>query len=97
LSPYTILYVHAAIKQFLAYVAIPVSDHAISDLVNYKKKNPLSADIEQAVQDLGAEPPKSHAGLSIDESYDSHPSLTDNPQLWEATESSVLVLAFSNS
>ena len=39
------------------------SDHAILDLVNYKRKNPLSTDIERCLQDYAAEPPvKASAG-----------------------------------
>jgi len=42
LSPHTLEYVHSATRQFLTYSGIEVSDHAILDLVNYKRNNPLS-------------------------------------------------------
>jgi hypothetical protein len=57
LSKPSIAYTHAAIKQFLAYSGIEVSNHAISDLVDYKRNNPLSKDIELALTDYGNEPP----------------------------------------
>ena len=65
LSPNTLLYAHRAVKQFLAYAGIEVSDHAILDLANYKRNNPLSTDIERCLQDFAAEPPvKTHAGTA---------------------------------
>jgi len=51
------------VRQFLAYAGIDVSEHAVLDLVNYKRNNPLSTDIERCLQDFAAEPPiKTHAG-----------------------------------
>jgi hypothetical protein len=51
------------VRPFLAYAGIEISDHAMLDLVNYKRNNPLSTDIERCVQDFGAEPPvKANAG-----------------------------------
>lgn len=65
LSPNTTTYTHAAVKQFLNYADIPLSDHAMLDLVTYKRTNPLSTDIEQCVQDYAGEPPiKAHAGMA---------------------------------
>ena len=64
-SPHTITYAHAAVKQFLNYADIPLSEHALFDLITYKRNNPLSTDIEQCDQDYVAEPPiKAHAGMA---------------------------------
>ncbi len=38
-----------AIRYFLKYTDIAITDHAIYDLVKYKQNNPNSTDIEQAV------------------------------------------------
>jgi hypothetical protein len=63
LSPHTKEYTHSGVKQFLRYAGIELSKHAILDLVNYKRNNPLSTDIERCVQDYAAEPPvKASAG-----------------------------------
>ena len=63
LSPHTKEYAHSGVKQFLRYAGIELSNHAILDLVNYKRNNPLSTDIERCVQDYAAEPPiKASAG-----------------------------------
>jgi len=52
----------SAVRQFLNYVDIPISNHAINDLVTYKKANPQSVDIEQAVRAFALEEPlKCHA------------------------------------
>jgi hypothetical protein len=65
LSPHTVEYVHSATRQFLNYSGIEVSDHAILDLVNYKRNNPLSTDIERCLQDYSAEEPiKAHSGFA---------------------------------
>jgi hypothetical protein len=45
------------VKQFLAYTGIELSDHAISDLVEYKRNNPLTKDIELALTDYSNEKP----------------------------------------
>jgi len=59
----SIQFTYQSVKQFLAYIDVPVSDHAISDLVNYKRQNPLSDDIELALADYSRVPPiKYHAG-----------------------------------
>ena len=63
LSPNTMKYAHAAVKQFPSYTGTELSDHAILDLVNYKRNSPLSTDIERCLQDFAAEPPvKTHSG-----------------------------------
>ena len=63
LSPNTLKYVHYAVRPFLGYAGIEVTDHAILDLVNYKRNNPLSTDIERCLQDFAAETPvKTSAG-----------------------------------
>ena len=63
LSPHTLEYAHSAVRQFLTYAGIRISDHAILDLVNYKRNNPLSSDIERCLQDYSAEQPiKTHSG-----------------------------------
>ena len=63
LSPHTKEYAHSGVKQFLRYAGIELSNHAILDLVNYKRNNPLSTDIERCVQDYAGEPPiKASAG-----------------------------------
>lgn len=63
LSPNTMKYAHSAVKAFLNYSGIQISNHAILDLVNYKRNHPLSDDIERCVQDFGAEQPiKAYAG-----------------------------------
>ena len=65
LSPHTLEYVHSGTRQFLTYAGIKFSDHAILDLVNYKRNNPLSTDIERCFQDYSAEQPiKSHSGYA---------------------------------
>jgi len=65
ISPNTKTYTHAAVKQFLNYADIPFSDHAMLDLITYKRTNPLSTDIEQCIQDYAGEPPiKAHAGMA---------------------------------
>ncbi len=62
-SPNSIDFTHASIKQFLAYSGLEITDHAISDLVEYKRNNPLSKDIELALTDYSNEPPiKYHRG-----------------------------------
>jgi hypothetical protein len=54
-----------SVKQFLAYTGIEISDHAISDLVEYKRNNLLSTDIELALTDYSNEPPiKYHRGTA---------------------------------
>jgi len=63
LSPNTMKYAHAAVKQFLSYAGTKLSSHAVLDLVNYKRNNPLSTDIERCLQDFAAEQPvKTHSG-----------------------------------
>jgi hypothetical protein len=65
LSPHTLEYVHSATRQFLTYAGLEISDHAILDLVNYKRNNPLSTDIESCLQDYSAEEPiKGHSGFA---------------------------------
>ncbi len=45
------------------YGGMEVTNHAIIDLINFKRINPLSTDIEQCLQDFAAEPPiKTNAG-----------------------------------
>lgn len=63
LSPNTLKYVHYAIRPFLDYAGIKITNHAVLDLVNYKRNNPLSTDIERCLQDFAAERPiKTSAG-----------------------------------
>ena len=50
-SAASIQFTYQSVKQFLAHIDVEVSDHAISDLVNYKRQNPLSDDIELALAD----------------------------------------------
>jgi len=63
LSQHSIDYTHASVKQFLRYSGIEISNHAVSDLVDYKRANPLSKDIELALADYSNEKPiKYHRG-----------------------------------
>lgn len=63
ISEASIQFTTQSVKQFLAYTDIDVSDHAVSDLVEYKRNNPLSKDIELALTDYSNEPPiKYHRG-----------------------------------
>lgn len=63
LSPNTLKYVHYAIRPFLDYAGIKITNHGVLDLVNYKRNNPLSTDIERCLQDFASEPPiKTSAG-----------------------------------
>lgn len=47
----------AAVRQFLNYTDIPITNHALSDLIAYKKASPASTDIEQAVRAFSLEEP----------------------------------------
>jgi hypothetical protein len=50
-----------AARQFIQYTGLEFSGHSIKDLVDYKRNNPQSADIEQALRAYSLEPPiKSH-------------------------------------
>lgn len=46
-----------AVKDFLHYTGIATSNHAVSDLIAYKRDNPQSHDIEQALRAYSIEPP----------------------------------------
>ena len=47
----------AAVRRFLRYTDIPVTDKALSGLVTYKKANPQSTEIEQALRAFSNEQP----------------------------------------
>ena len=50
-------------RPFLNYAGIEITNHGILDLVNYKRNNPLSTDVERCLQDFAAEQPiKTNAG-----------------------------------
>jgi hypothetical protein len=47
-----------AVKRFLAYTEIPITNHTMQELVTYKRNNPQSTDIELAVKAFSLENPK---------------------------------------
>ena len=54
-----------AARQFIQYTGLEFNGHAIKDLVEYKRNNPQSTDIEQALRAFSLEPPiKQHTGLA---------------------------------
>jgi hypothetical protein len=54
-----------AARQFMQYTDLEFNGHAIKDLVGYKRNNPQSTDIEQAVRAFSLEQPiKSHHSLA---------------------------------
>jgi hypothetical protein len=54
--------VRSSVRQFLAFTGIEISNHAIFDLVTYKRDNPKSSDIEQALRAFSVVSPiKTHA------------------------------------
>ena len=51
----------SAARQFIRYTGLEFNGHAIKDLTEYKRNNPQSVDIEQAVRAFSLEPPmKNH-------------------------------------
>jgi len=57
--------VHEAVKAFLRYVDIELAPNALAQLVQYKRKNPQSTDIELQVKSFSLElPTKSHSDLA---------------------------------
>jgi hypothetical protein len=48
-SKSSITKVGSAVRNFLNFTDIPISDHAVSELIAYKTRNPASTDIEKAV------------------------------------------------
>jgi len=65
LNKSTIQYIVTATRQFLIYTDTPITDHAMQDLVTYKRHNRDSTDIELAVKSFSLEEPKkAHASLA---------------------------------
>ena len=61
ISANTIKHTTQAIRQFMEYTNLNFNGHAIADLTQYKRNNPQSTDIEQAVRAFSLEQPiKTH-------------------------------------
>jgi hypothetical protein len=56
LSPGSLQMIRSSVLAFVFYSSLPITDHSISDLVQYKRDNPQSTNIELALKSFSLEP-----------------------------------------